>query len=48
MKRFKISARLIFDLVMGVIMIPFLLISAITLGIATIIHFVIWWIKRKL
>jgi hypothetical protein len=48
MKKFKISTKLIFNLVMGIIMIPFLLISAITLVIATIIHFGIWWINRKL
>lgn len=48
MKKFKINSKLIFDLVMGIIMIPFLLISAFILGIATIIHFGIWWINRKL
>jgi hypothetical protein len=48
MKKFKISTKLIFDLVMGIIMIPFLLISAFILGIATIVHFGIWWINRKL
>jgi len=48
MKKFKINAKLISDLVMGIIMIPFLLISAFTLGIATILHFGIWWINRKL
>jgi hypothetical protein len=48
MKRFKINARLIFDLVMGIIMIPFLLIGVFTLGIATMLHFAIWWINRKL
>jgi hypothetical protein len=48
MKRFKIHAKLISDIVMSIIMIPFLLISAFTLGIATVIHFVIWWINRKL
>jgi len=48
MKKFKINAKLISDLVMGIIMIPFLLISAFILGIATIIHFGIWWINRKL
>jgi hypothetical protein len=48
MKKFKISTKLIFDLVMGIIMIPFLLISAIIVSFATIIHFGIWWINRKL
>jgi hypothetical protein len=48
MKKFKISAKLIFDLVMGIIMIPFVLISAVIVSFATIIHFVIWWINRKL
>jgi hypothetical protein len=48
MKKFKISTKLISDLVMGIIMIPFLLISAFILGIATIVHFGIWWINRKL
>jgi hypothetical protein len=48
MKRFKISSRLIFDFVMGIIMIPFVLIMAIILSFATILHFGIWWINRKL
>jgi hypothetical protein len=48
MKKFKISAKLIFDLVMGIIMIPFVLISAVIVSFATIIHFGIWWINRKL
>jgi hypothetical protein len=48
MKRFKINARLIFNLVMGIIMIPFILIMAIILSFATILHFGIWWINRKL
>jgi len=48
MKKFKINSKLIFDLVMGIIMIPFLLISAFILGIATMVHFGIWWINRKL
>ena len=48
MKRFKINARLIFDIVMGIIMIPFILISAIIVSFATIVHFGIWWINRKL
>jgi hypothetical protein len=48
MKRFKINAKLISNLVMGIIMIPFILISAIILSFATILHFGIWWINRKL
>ena len=48
MKKFKVNSKLIFDLVMGIIMIPFVLISAFIVSFATIIHFVIWWINRKL
>jgi len=48
MKRFKISSRLIFDFVMAIIMIPFILIMAIILSFATILHFGIWWINKKL
>lgn len=48
MKKFKINSKLIFDLVMGIIMIPFLLISGVIVSFATIIHFGIWWINRKL
>jgi hypothetical protein len=48
MKKFKVNAKLISNLVMGIIMIPFILISAIILSFATILHFGIWWINRKL
>ena len=48
MKKFKVNSKLIFDLIMGIIMIPFVLISAIIVSFATIIHFVIWWINKKL
>jgi len=48
MKKFKINPKLIFDLIMGIIMIPFVLISAIIVSFATILHFGIWWINRKL
>lgn len=48
MKKFKVDSKLIFDLIMGIIMIPFVLISAIIVSFATIIHFGIWWINRKL
>jgi hypothetical protein len=48
MKKFKINAKLISDIIMGIIMIPFVLISAVIVSFATIIHFGIWWINRKL
>ena len=48
MKKFKVNSKLIFDLVMGITMIPFILISVFIVSFATIIHFVIWWINRKL
>jgi hypothetical protein len=48
MKKFKIDAKLVSDVVMSIVMIPFVLISAFILGIATIIHFGIWWINKKL
>ena len=48
MKKFKINAKLISDLVMGIIMIPFVLISAVIVSFVMIFHFVFWWIKRKL
>jgi hypothetical protein len=48
MKKFKINVKLISDLIMGIIMIPFVLISAVIVSFATIIHFGIWWINRKL
>jgi|LakMenEpi03Aug12_release.lakeMendotaPanAssembly.Ray.scaffolds.fasta_scaffold464055_2 hypothetical protein len=48
MKRFKINAKLISDIIMSIIMIPFVLISAIIVSFATILHFGIWWINRKL
>jgi hypothetical protein len=48
MKKFKINVKLISDIVMSVIMIPFVLISAVIISFATILHFGIWWINRKL
>ena len=48
MKKFKINAKLISNIIMGIIMIPFVLISAVIVSFATIIHFGIWWINRKL
>ena len=48
MKKFKIDAKLVSDVVMSIVMIPFVLISVFVLGIATTIHFVIWWINKKL
>jgi hypothetical protein len=48
MKKFKINAKLISDIVMSIIMIPFVLISAVIISFATILHFGIWWINRKL
>jgi hypothetical protein len=46
MKKFQIYAKLIFDLIMGIIMIPFVLISAVILTFGMIFHFVFWWINR--
>jgi hypothetical protein len=48
MKRFKINAKLISDIFMSIIMIPFVLISAVIISFATILHFGIWWINKKL
>jgi hypothetical protein len=48
MKKFKINVKLISDVIMSIIMIPFVLISAIIISFATIFHFGIWWINRKL
>lgn len=48
MKKFKINAKLISDVIMSIIMIPFVLISAVIISFATILHFGIWWINRKL
>ena len=48
MKKFKVNSKLMFDIVMGIIMIPFVLISVFIVSFATIIHFVIWWINKKL
>jgi hypothetical protein len=48
MKSFKINAKLISDLVMGVIMIPFLLIFVFIFSIGMIFHFWSWYIKKKL
>jgi hypothetical protein len=48
MKKFKINAKLISDIVMSIIMIPFVLISAVIISFATILHFGIWWINKKL
>jgi hypothetical protein len=48
MKKFKINAKLILDVIMSIIMIPFVLISAVIISFATILHFGIWWINRKL
>jgi hypothetical protein len=48
MKKFKVDSKLISDVIMSIIMIPFVLISAIIVSFATIIHFGIWWINRKL
>jgi hypothetical protein len=48
MKKFKINAKLISDVIMSIIMIPFVLISAVIITFATILHFGIWWINRKL
>jgi hypothetical protein len=48
MKKFKINAKLISDLIMSIIMIPFVLISAVIISFATILHFGMWWINRKL
>jgi hypothetical protein len=48
MKKFKINAKLISDVIMSIIMMPFVLISAVIITFATILHFGIWWINRKL
>lgn len=48
MKKFKINAKLISDIVMSIIVIPFVLISTVIISFATILHFGIWWINRKL
>jgi hypothetical protein len=46
MKKFKINSKLVFDVVMGIIMIPFVLISAVIVSFATIFHFGVWWCIR--
>ena len=48
MKGFKINAKLISDVIMSIVMIPFVLLSAFILSFAMIFHFGIWWVKRKL
>ena len=48
MKRFKIDAKLVSDVIMGIIMIPFLFAFATIFLIGTIFHFLGWWVKNKL
>jgi hypothetical protein len=48
MKKFKVDTKLVSDVIMSIIMIPFVLISAFILSFAMIFHFGLWWIKRKL
>jgi hypothetical protein len=48
MKTFKVDTKLVSDVIMSIIMIPFVLISAFILSFAMIFHFGLWWIKRKL
>jgi hypothetical protein len=48
MKRFKIDAKLVSDVIMGIIMIPFLFVFTIIFLIGIIIHFSCWWTKNRL
>lgn len=48
MKKFNIDIKLVSDIVMSIVMIPFVLVSAFILSFAMIFHFGMWWIKRKL
>jgi hypothetical protein len=46
MKKIKINAKLISDIIMGTVMIPFVLISAVIVSFVMVFHFGLWWIKR--
>jgi hypothetical protein len=48
MKRFKIDAKLVSDVIMSIIMIPFLFAFTIIFLIGMIIHFSFWWTKNRL
>jgi hypothetical protein len=48
MKRFKIDAKLVSDVIMSIIMIPFLFAFTTIFLIGMIFHFFCWWLKNKI
>jgi uncharacterized membrane protein len=48
MKKFKIYTKLVFDIIMGIIMIPFILVMLGVMIFAFFLHFLYWWNIRKI
>jgi hypothetical protein len=46
MKKFQIYTKLVFDIVMGIIMIPFILVMLGVMTFAMFLHFPYWKIKK--
>jgi hypothetical protein len=47
MKKFKIDAKFVSDVIMGIIMIPFILVMLGIMIFALLLHFPYWKIKKE-
>jgi hypothetical protein len=48
MKKIKIYTKLVFDIIMGIIMIPFILAMLGVIVFALFFHFSYWWYIRRI
>jgi hypothetical protein len=46
MKKIQIYTKLVFDIIMGIIMIPFILVMLSVIVFALFFHFLYWWYIR--
>ena len=47
MKKIQIYTKLVFDIIMGIIMIPFLLVGVFIIGLSLLLHFPYWKLKKE-